>query len=101
MPKPNETIAIVITLLVLAAFVGFYLLTMRLRDPSADYDDDDDDDDDDGDNDGDDTDSADLGAFAAQHEIPRPPPPAVHAFRGEPGLEGRGLATPTGSGFPG
>ncbi|KAI0446913.1 hypothetical protein F4803DRAFT_546765 [Xylaria telfairii] len=97
MPKPNETIAIVITLLVLFAFIGFYLLTMRLRDPSADnYDDDQEEDDDDGDNDGDDTDSVDLDDFAAQPEIPRPPPPAVHAFRGEPGLEGRGLAAPIG-----
>ncbi|TRX91987.1 hypothetical protein FHL15_007084 [Xylaria flabelliformis] len=83
MPKPNETIAIIITFLLLAGFVVFYLCTVRFNDPSA-YEEDEEEEDEDGN--GDDGDSVDLSAYESHPDIPRPPPPAVHAFRGEPGL---------------
>ncbi|KAI1749538.1 hypothetical protein F4782DRAFT_533338 [Xylaria castorea] len=91
MPKPNETIAIIITFLILAGFVAFYLCTLRFRDPSSREEDDEDE------GDGDDGDSLDLSAYAAHPDLPRPPPAAAHAFRGEPGFGERGIAASASS----
>ncbi|KAI0549842.1 indoleamine 2,3-dioxygenase [Xylaria curta] len=79
MPAPNEIIAIILTFLILAGFVVFYLSTARFNDPSSVREEDEER----GDSDGDD---GDLSAYESHPDIPRPPPPAVHAFRGEPGL---------------
>ncbi|KAI0402204.1 hypothetical protein F4802DRAFT_379573 [Xylaria palmicola] len=84
MTKPNAVIAAVVTTLLLAALLTFYLCIRRLGNAP---DEDDDEDEDDGESRYR-RPATRAYLFPAAAAYPAPPPPAVHAFRGEPGVGG-------------
>ncbi|KAI1116307.1 hypothetical protein F5Y14DRAFT_449173 [Nemania sp. NC0429] len=101
--KPNDTIAVIVTVLILAIFVGFYVSTRRFRQ---------DDDDDDDNNSG--SDGSSLSYFPPSSSSSSPsgrsgvdvyvsdaaphPPPQVYMRRGEPQGTVPVDARPDGSG---